>query len=179
MTSEKTPPFTVNFDLSRLPEGETEITLAPTAEQRAALAHWAGVGSLETLKGAVVLKKLGAGHFHYEARFTADVVQSCVVTLEPVRSHIAREFTRLYQIPEGVRHAPAKRAIQLTSHVEDDEPEMLESFVLDIALPVLEELSLAIDPYPRKPGVAFQPPADALGKAENPFAVLKTLRTKR
>jgi hypothetical protein len=43
---------------------------------------------------------------------------------------------------------------------------------------VLEELVLAIDPYPRKPGVAFQPPADEGGQAEHPFAVLKKLKTK-
>ena len=176
--SEKSSPFVHAVDLARLPEGETEIALAPKAAEREALADWAGVDAVDALAGTVRLKKLGAGHFHYDARFTADVTQSCVVTLEPVHSHIERAFKRLYQV-ESMRNAPiGKRAIELSATVDDDEPEILDSSKFDIAGPVLEELSLAIDPYPRAPGAAFQPPKEKDAARESPFAVLKGLKTK-
>lgn len=172
-------PFAINFDLSRLPEAGTDVPLSPTAKERAGLARWAGVDSLEALKGSVHLKKLGAGHFSYEARFTAEIVQPCVVTLEPVRTHIEREFKRLFQIDENARKTSEKRIVQLSSKAEEEDVETLSSPVLDIAAPVLEELSLAIDPYPRAPGAAFQAPSDEKGSADTPFAVLKSLKTKR
>ena len=177
----KAPVFAVNFDLLRLADAGAEIALKPTPEERADLARWVDVDSLDALNGVVHLKRLGVGHFSYEASFSADVVQACVVTLVPVRSHIEREFQRIYQVVNARSTGPVKRAIDLPSDVFkiDEEPEVLSSPVLDIAAPVLEELALAIDPYPRAPGVAFQPPADDKGAKESPFAVLKQLKTKR
>jgi hypothetical protein len=37
-------------------------------------------------------------------------------------------------------------------------PEEIASLDYDLAAPLLEEFLLAIDPYPRKQGVAFEPP---------------------
>lgn len=179
---EKIAPFVVKFDLARLADAGREIALAPSAEQRAELARWAGVTSFDSLTAKVRLKKLGGGYFGYEAEFTADMVQACVVTLEPVRARIAGEVRRSFHVAEGERHAPAKKReiiVPSTAVMEsEDEPEELSASNLDIAAPVLEELALAIDPYPRKPGAVFEPPADAQARAENPFAVLKRLKTK-
>lgn len=173
------PPLVVNFDLAGLPEGGTEISLRPKPEERAAIARWCGISGLEAFKASVQLSKLGGGYFAYEANFTADVLQACVVTLEPVRSRIAREFRRVFHIAEDMRSA--KRSIKISSQDLGDAKEEAEDIagtVLDVAAPVLEELNLAIDPYPRAPGAAFQAPADEKGGADNPFAVLKKLKTK-
>lgn len=179
---EKIAPFVVKFDLARLADEGREISLAPTAEQCAELARWAGVTSFDLLAAKVRLKKLGGGYFGYEAEFATDVVQACVVTLEPVRARIAGEVRRGFHVVEGARHAPAKKCeiiVPSTTVMEsEDEPEEISTSALDIAAPVLEELALAIDPYPRKPGVVFELPADAQAQAENPFAVLKKLKSK-
>jgi hypothetical protein len=67
--------------------------------------------------------------------------------------------------------------VELAPGAGDDEaPEEIESPRYDVAGPVLEEFSLAIDPYPRAPGVAYQPPPDE--KPESPFAVLRELQKK-
>ena len=44
--------------------------------------------------------------------------------------------------------------------------------------PLLEEFVLAIDPYPRAPGVEFAAPVDAEPRPESPFAVLKALKDR-
>jgi hypothetical protein len=41
----------------------------------------------------------------------------------------------------------------------------------------MEEFLLAIDPYPRAPGVAFQPPEGVNEPPESPFAALKGLKS--
>jgi uncharacterized metal-binding protein YceD (DUF177 family) len=59
---------------------------------------------------------------------------------------------------------------------DDAVPEEIESPRFDLAAPVLEEFLLAINPYPRAPGVVFEAPAEAEEKPESPFAVLKGLK---
>jgi len=43
---------------------------------------------------------------------------------------------------------------------------------------LVEELSLSLDPYPRKAGVAFAAEQDTVAKADKPFAVLSKLQGK-
>jgi hypothetical protein len=96
-----------------------------------------------------------------------------VVTLEPVRAHVARSFIRdllLVQAPRTVA-----KEIELTP-VDDDGREEIDSLRYDLAVPVLEEFALAIDPYPRAPGVEFEPPPDEADSAVHPFAALKSLK---
>ena len=125
-------------------------------------------------EGRVVLKRLSPTRFAYDAELTADVVQSCVVTLEPVETHISRSFSRaLHYTP---RRRDEKSGIVSVISVEDEGPEEIDSLKFDLAGPLLEEFSLAVDPYPRAPGVAFEPPAGEEPKRANPFAVLKGLK---
>ena len=42
--------------------------------------------------------------------------------------------------------------------LEEDAPEEIDSLHYDLAAPLIEEFVLAIDPYPRAPGVEFRPP---------------------
>ena len=48
----------------------------------------------------------------------------------------------------------------------------------DLAAPLLEEFLLALDPYPRAPGVVFESPETGEVPPPNPFAVLKALKGK-
>jgi hypothetical protein len=60
----------------------------------------------------------------------------------------------------------------------DDETETVQSPFIDLAAPMLEELSLGIDPYPRAPGAQLEQPDEAEETAENPFAILRHLKEK-
>ena len=65
----------------------------------------------------------------------------------------------------------------LTLSAADDEvPEELDSPRYDLAIPLLEELVLGLDPYPRAGGVAFELPAEHRVEKESPFAALKRLK---
>jgi uncharacterized metal-binding protein YceD (DUF177 family) len=56
----------------------------------------------------------------------------------------------------------------------DDPPEVLADDKVDLGAYVVEDLSLAIDPFPKKPGVEFEAPEQ---KGElSPFAVLAKLK---
>ena len=107
------------------------------------------------------------------------MVQSCVVTLAPVRSTLEGAFERQFRVlPARARRA----APDVEPVVNDGDTEMLASGVVDLAAPVLEEFVLAIDPYPRAPGAVFEGPTEdepEESAAAKPFAALAKLKTKR
>lgn len=174
------PPFTRLFDLAKLPQKGADVTLAPDRDERARIASWLNIESVEELGASVRLSRTASGRYLYRAHFEADVVQACVVTLEPVQSHLTGSFERSYQFAPGAGHSRPKgnasTAVAL-NHEDEDAPEVVDTSVVDIAAPVLEELSLALDPYPRRAGVAFAHPDESPETApNNPFAILKTLK---
>ncbi len=61
---------------------------------------------------------------------------------------------------------------------DDEGPEEIDSLTYDLAAPLLEEFVLALDPYPRAPGVEFAAPPEPEEPKESPFAVLKSLKDR-
>jgi uncharacterized metal-binding protein YceD (DUF177 family) len=172
-------PFSCEYDLGDLGRNGAEITLDADATQRARIARWAGVPAVESFGARVHLRKHSANRFSLDADMTADVVQECVVTLEPVRSHLGKHVHRELHLATRLRQRP-NEVIPLGAGAGDDEvPEEIESLEYDLAGPLLEEFVLALDPYPRAPGVEFTAPAAPEPARENPFAVLKSLKNRR
>jgi uncharacterized metal-binding protein YceD (DUF177 family) len=170
------PVFSCPYNLNRLGQAGDEVRLRPTEDERAALAAFAGVSRVDAFDGRIVLKKLSPDRFRLDFSLAADVAQACVVTLAEVPAHIGREYTRELHFNPGLRRTqdvPEAEDIPL----EDDQPEEIGSLHYDLAAPLIEEFLLAIDPYPRAPGVEFEPPADGVSAPESPFAVLKGLKS--
>ncbi|HVZ70459.1 MAG TPA: YceD family protein [Rhizomicrobium sp.] len=168
-------PFEKFIELSSLSEAGMEIVIAPNEAERAQIAEWAEVTSIPSFRAAITLKRNTPSRFSYEADLRAEVVQPCVVTLEPVTQIIEQKFTRQLHLTHAARRRP--ELVELSPGAgEDESPEEIESTRYNVAGPVLEEFSLAIDPYPRAPGVAYEPPPEE--KPESPFAVLKQLQRK-
>jgi hypothetical protein len=170
------PPFSRTYDLADLSDAGDEVVIALDAEQRARLAEWAGVDAVDTFEARVSLRRRSAGRFDYDAALAAEIVQTCVVSLQPVRSHLTLDVSRalhLSKFPASAKIAPHELA-----PASDEGPEEIEDSHYDLAAPLLEEFALAIDPYPRASGVAFEAPADK-DATESPFAVLKGLKDRQ
>ena len=173
------PPFSSFYDLANLPKEGTELTMSPRADERSRIAAWLNVESVEDLKASVKLTRSASGRFVYRAHFEADVVQASVVSLEPVPSHLSLDFERSYEVAPSALRSGRKRNIPpvvALDQEDEDAPESVDSPLIDIAVPILEELSLALDPYPRREGEAFAPPEPAESAPNNPFAILKSLK---
>jgi hypothetical protein len=127
---------------------------------------------------AVEIEKLGPVRFGLNFTVTADVAQACVVTLEPVKSRMERKFRRELHFIGPVRHKPAESEGEMVLDSDPEEgPEEIESLHYDLAVPALEDYVLALEPYPRCPGVEFAPPNQPGDAPESPFAVLKGLKS--
>jgi uncharacterized metal-binding protein YceD (DUF177 family) len=178
-------PFSASFDLGSVRDRPIEVSLAPSQAERVRIAHWLDIESVDALKAVIELSRAGADEYVYSGRFEADVVQACVITLEPVPSHISGEVHRKFKVlprpstrrrKAAIEPAPPSPTVIDLSVAEDDGPELLNHPVTDLAAPLLEELSLALDPYPKAPGAAFDVPAEPQAPTDNPFAVLESLK---
>ena len=174
-------PYSTPFDLGLVPERGKELVLTPSQIERAAISGWLEIEALESLKATILITRLAENEYSYGANFEADVVQACVVTLAPVRARVLGEVQRSFRVrprssaSRRKKPAPEPQAIDI-SVLDEDGPELLDSPIIDLAAPLLEELSLALDPYPRAPGVVFEPPAEEAIPAHHPFAVLEQLK---
>jgi len=178
-------PYTASFDLGTVRDRAVEVSLEPRPAERAEIAHWLGIEAVDSLKAVIQLSREGADEYAYRGHFEADVVQACVITLAPVPSHLSGEILRRFKVlprpstrrrkstPEPLPAIPA--IIDLTA-ADEDTPELLDQPVLDLAAPLLEELSLGLDPYPKAPGAALDIPPEPVTPADNPFAVLEALK---
>jgi len=171
-------PLSHDYNLARLGNAGDAVTFTADPAQRAAIARWSGVVSVEALQVKVDIRKLAPTRFALTFKLTADVTQSCVVSLEPVKSHLERGFDReLHFIGSSIRHKAPESETELVLDSDPEEgPEEIQSLHYDLAVPVLEEYALSLEPYPRRPGVEFSVKTDPEGRPESPFAVLKGLK---
>jgi len=169
-------PIARSYNLNRLGQAGDTVEIAASEEERRDLAQFVGVLRIDAFSGRVELKRLSADRFRLDFFLTADICQSCVVTLADVPARVERQFSRELHFNPAPNRGDPKTGPQ-DIPLEDDVPEEIGSLHYDLALPMVEELVLAIDPYPRAPGVEFKPPGAAEGAPESPFAVLKGLKS--
>jgi len=163
-------PWRERVRLSEIARHPVERRISPDGPQLAALAKQLGLDALESLVADVKVAPWLDGA-DLRGRFSAEVVQTCGVTLEPLEQTLTSDF-HLRLLPAGSPNLPAEDAI--VDPEADDPPDPFEGDEIDIAHYVVEHLALEIDPFPRKPGAVFEPPAPL--EETSPFAVLKRLQ---
>ena len=118
----------------------------------AALATRYEILAVAGLRATADLERTGAGA-RARVHFIADVVQSCVITLEPVEARIDQRFEVKFMPQDGAKSVENSGAAEQSVLVGDIAP--IRDGVFDLGAVVAEYFSLAIDPYPRKSGIEF------------------------
>ena len=175
----------------RLGEAPYETRVVASEAERAALAARLGLLELVRLEARLTLRRGAPGaRLRLEGHLEAEVVQACVVSLEPVAGTIEADFVQVYQLEPPLEasalEAPSGAAPEVTvgPGSEDEDPEPLEGGELDLGEAVAQELALALDPYPRAPGTrvpeAYRAEDQGEGEAgrHRPFAALKALKPR-
>lgn len=161
--------------VDKLVEGEVHEAIIANAEERAALARRFGLLALDRLEARLRLDHGGESLIRVTGRFEAEVIQACVVSLEPVHNLLEEAFSALYTLAP----APVEHDIVIDPETEEP-PEPAGPRGIDLGEAVAQQLALALDPYPRAPGAKLAAIAanEASGGPEEnySFAVLKTLK---
>jgi len=148
------PEFSRRVELARVGALESTYPISTETGERAALARRFELLSLDRLEAEIRLKRVGGGMIGLTGHFSADVVQACVVSLEPVASALEQDFTVLY--------GAAERGKTVMVDLETDAAEPFDGDAIDIGEAVAQHLALALDPYPRAPGVSLEWSGDAV-----------------
>ena len=151
--------------LDRVPARGMDIDIQASEAERAALARRFELLELPALQASVHVRPGLGGVWTVSGRLSAQVVQACVVSLDPVAQTIDEPFE--------VRFAAGARE---EAGADPDAPEALDGDTIDVGAVVADHLSLALDPFPRAPGVEYQPEPEPADAKPNPFAALEQLR---
>lgn len=160
-------------EIGRTPR-RTRLTADPAA--CAAIAARFGIEAVERFEADISLRRTPIGLIHLQGSIEADVVQKCVVSLEPVPSSIRETFEVYYS--EAASEGPPSGDLTM-----DDElwPDPVVDGKIDFGEAATEHLGLSLDPYPRRVGVEFEAvPADTEHTStQRPFAGLAELVSKQ
>jgi hypothetical protein len=167
-------PWSATIRLDEIPETGRHVELEASEAVRAALAKPAGVDAVDRLVARFDLMRRGRDRLHVGGAISGTVRQNCVVTLEPLVNEVAEAIDVDFEPPrEALGEDPA---IDVNATSSDDDVEPLIGNAVDLGLLATEFFILAIDPYPRKPGIAFDAPRTAPDPASHPFAQLAALQ---
>ena len=167
-------PWSETLRLSELAHGSVERTLDADEASRARIARTLALDALPSLSAELEAAPWLDG-VRLSGRWTAEVVQTCGVTLEPFTTALEGEF-QVKAVPAGSPAAADPNRDMALDLEAEDPPDVLSGERVDLAAYVVEHLALEVDPYPRKPGVAFEPPPAE--REASPFDVLKALKPR-
>ncbi len=162
--------------VTKIGDAGLQHTVAAKPQEFAAIAAYLDLAALKSLNGEFKLDRWRGKGVRLTGKFSADVVQTCVVTLEPIETRIEAAFERRFLPAEKIEREPEDDGEIFVDPLAEDPPEPL-THELDLGEILIEELALNLDPYPRKPGVAFAESAPE--PKANPFAVLAKLKPKK
>lgn len=158
------------------PEG-LKLTVEASPEERRHLAERFDLVSVDSLTAEVEIGSEPDGvSFRLQGRLRADVVQSCVVTLDPVPAHIEESFERVYAPGRPAAADHGRHEAWVDPSAEEPAEPLIDGRI-DVGEAIAEELGLALDPYPRRPGASLPEAYGPDGRKgeDSPFAGLKRL----
>jgi len=169
-------PVSFRASVVRLPKKGMPVVIEASPEQRAALAREHHLLDVKRFRADLVVLPWKRDGVSVSGRVEGDIVQECVVTLEPIDAHIEEEVSAVF-IPEGSNLERYDRLSAGEMILDPEGPDAPESFSgthIDVGALAEQFFALGIDPYPRKEGIEPLAAADV----EEGYQPLGTLAQK-
>jgi hypothetical protein len=160
-----------------MPDTGLHRDIEADAATRQAIATTADLREVLSAQASLDVTPKGGGRFQVTGRVRARIGQTCVVSLEAIENDIDEPIDVMFAPPEQI----PEMADLVDENEEGDEetpdpPEPIVNGFIDLGRLATDALFLAIDPYPRKPDVVFEPVVEAPDPEDHPFAALKALK---
>jgi uncharacterized metal-binding protein YceD (DUF177 family) len=141
------PEFSRLVTADRIPPTGIEQDIEARPAERAALAKRFSLLELKKLTAHLSLALAHDQGIHVTGKIKADIVQNCVVTLDPVTTPLDLDIDLMF-VPDGAR--PVGAGSPDVDSV-DEEFEIYLGGRIDLGEMVAQHMGISIDPYPRKP----------------------------
>lgn len=164
--------FAHRLPLDRIRDGE-RLDLTADEQERGAIAARLGLARVDRLEAHVCMSRDGPT-VRVEGRLSARVDQSCVVTGDPVTSHLDERLDLLFMPEPQETHGDEQ--IELGS--ADCDVVFYDGGAIDLGGAIADTLALSLDPYPRSAGAeaALKEAGVLTEEQASPFAVLAALK---
>jgi uncharacterized metal-binding protein YceD (DUF177 family) len=139
--------FSRSYRRDEIGERPRTVQIEADAGERTALARRFRLPALDMLSGESTLTRTAAG-IRAQGRLRAEVVQTCVVTEDPVPASIDEPFDLLF-VEEAMLTA-GEEEIELSA--ADCDIIGFDGQAIDLGEALAQTLALALDPFPRAPG---------------------------
>jgi uncharacterized metal-binding protein YceD (DUF177 family) len=160
---------------------EASGSVETTAAERTAIAKLLDLRGIEGLSLTYRLVRAAGGRLRLKGELKAKVIQTCVVSLEPIESSL--------EIPVEAEFWPQA---MIAAHQERDEehgglplaewPEPIEEGRIDLGPLIYEMLATSLEPYPKREGASFEWSQEGeernLEPRTSPFAALGALKRR-
>jgi uncharacterized metal-binding protein YceD (DUF177 family) len=170
-------PWRSPVTVAQIPDAGLHREIEADHAVREAMAELAGLREIVSAHASFDVTVKSGGRVHVVGQVRARIGQTCVVTLDPLETEVDEAIDLEFAPPEQIT-----KLADLVDEAEEsdaeipDPPEPIVGGVIDLGRLATDALFLAIDPYPRKPGVVFEPKLDAADPQDHPFAALKALK---
>lgn len=151
---EEVSPVSFKAFVTRLPQKGMPVVIDADARQREALAAAHELVSVERFHAELHVAPWKRHGVKVSGRVEADIIQECVVTLEPLQARIEEEVEGLF-LPADSKLGRQGFDASGEIHIDAEGPDSPETFtgdMIDVGALAEQFFGLAIDPYPRKPG---------------------------
>ena len=162
--SQASGPLARWVNVERLPQGRGAVTVEASPAECAALAADFGIPGIRDLVGRFAIEG-ATSRLTVTGTVEALVTQVCTVSLEPFEGPVHEPVEVVFTDTDQLAGTDAEEA---------DIPDPLVGGRVDFGALTAEFLALGLDPYPRKPGINFEPVV--AGDDAGPLAALAKLR---
>ncbi len=157
------PPFSHPVKIDDIPKDGLTLRIEANAAERAALAALNGLPGIGAVSAALTITRAGKGGLRVRGAIHARATQTCVVSLEPFDVEINEPVDLRFAPPLDAKPREDARRARIPTPPHDiddaDAPDPIIDGKIDLGALAAEFFGLALDPYPRKPGIIFEPPA--------------------
>jgi hypothetical protein len=168
MALDPPPEFSRLVALTVERSGHVAFDIVADVAERRALADRFGLPEIKRLAATGRFSPGRGETWMLAARIEAEVVQNCVITLDPIDQQLHDDLTLVF-----ASDAPDGTEVEFGL---DDAEILPPDRMVDIGEIVAQQLSLALDPFPRKPGASL--PEYEKSASDKPLAVLAAWHRK-
>jgi uncharacterized metal-binding protein YceD (DUF177 family) len=159
--------------IDALPREGQVVSIEATPAEREQLASLYKLPDIAALTATLRVDSSGRGGARVTGAVHGELTQVCVVSLEPFPATVDEDVdVRFAPQTAANSRSSATEATQTFSLADEDEPDPVIDGKIDLGALTAELFALGLDPYPRKPGVAFDEGGTNSEPTNSPFAAL-------
>ncbi|MGD9656980.1 MAG: DUF177 domain-containing protein [Methylocystis sp.] len=175
--SDPRPPMSRRLALADVPPEGLDFDISATSAECAALASHNELPAVHALRAGLQARRWRGDGLKIDGELRASIRQTCVATLEEFDSELVEPIhMRFAPPPEEAPRSRRRHDETAEITLDEDPPDPLIGGAVDLGAVVSEFLTLALDPYPRKPGAQFVEPSGEGAQIISPFTALGRLK---